>query len=368
MNAIPPVVLDHIRHYICAQDVANALGLPKGKERHKWACPACGSSDALNVYREPGRGSHCFSCGQSHDPIDLVRETLGLDFRPAVEWLAGSLGFAHLLSDEIDEAELRKHQVEIAREQERRRREREEREELARRVGRDVYDRIWPLMMLGPAGTKYLEQRAIPAEVAHHVGIRSVESMAEWRELLEPFTDEELDLAGLTLESGGLFPWEAPFLVIPYWFEKGGIDIIRFRSLNPETRWRYLSPRGHKPTVPYLSHAAFSLSNTHDVLFVCEGELNALSVVVAGAPAIGSCGRAFWNAEWSRDFRWFQRVIVLRDPGVPGQEFAALVRERTEEALGRDWVHQRLRQRFSNEGKDANDLLISGQLGGMIRV
>lgn len=46
--------------------------------------------------RDAGRHSHyhCFSCNAHGYAVDLVKEVQGLDFRPAIEWLARNLGIA----------------------------------------------------------------------------------------------------------------------------------------------------------------------------------------------------------------------------------------------------------------------------------
>src|SRR4051812_39332725 len=76
-----------------AATVAGWLGLePSRRERHKYACRWCESSDALHLYLEPGRGAHCFACAKSYSVIDLVMQVRGFAFREALTWLADRAG------------------------------------------------------------------------------------------------------------------------------------------------------------------------------------------------------------------------------------------------------------------------------------
>jgi len=366
MNTIP---IQYTR-LLDASEVVERLQLPKSKQRHKWACPKCASSDALHVYPGPGRGSMCFSCGESLDAIGLVMSVAGLRFFDALKWLAADFGFSDLLDEKSAGSTLKaKRRIkDIQRQIAERERERERMEAARREDARTVWNDIWPMLTLGFAAHDYLKSRAIPYEVAHHVGIRSVESMSAWENIRAKFSACELHAAGLL---GGddadsyPFPWKVPFLVMPYWLECGGVDILRFRDLSGQAP-KYLSPLGHRPQTPYLSHSAYELADDYSTLYVCEGELNTLSVLYAGAPSIGACGAATWQADWSKDFKWFSRVVVLNDGDKAGDGFAKSVHAATCEALGRAWADRRLKQQYFADGMDANDVLIKGDLEGVI--
>src|SRR5690554_6412024 len=274
MNSLP---IEYAR-LIDATDVAERLHLPKARERHKWACPCCGSSDALHVYPGPGRGSSCYSCGESPDAIGLVMRAGGMKFMDAIRWLAGEFGFSDLIGDKSASStldakrRLRDVQAQIAE----RERERDRLEVERRYAAYDVWDRIWPMLTLGIEGWEYMEGRAIPYEVAEHCGIRSVATEAAWQNIREQFTDDELEGAGLLgKNSRGAYPvpWRVPFLVIPYFLSEGGIDILRFRDLSGSAP-KYLSPLGHRPTTASLDHSGHVLADDYPTLFICEGEIN----------------------------------------------------------------------------------------------
>lgn len=362
------LALEHCR-LLDATDVAELCGLPKARERHKWGCPACGSSDALHVYSGPGRGSTCFSCNAHPDAIDLVELTQGLDFQESIKWLAGEFGFDDLIDGGADPHEARRRTREIKDRIEERRQEKARLEVESRKKAWAVYDKLWPMLELGPSGADCLESRAIPTKVARHVGIRSVESDDQWQVIRRKFWPGTLESAGLTGRKDGdtyPVPWRAPFLVIPYWLEGGGVDVLRFRDLSGDAP-KYLSPLGQKPTTPYLGHAAHELADDYQTLYICEGEINALSVVWAGSPAISSCGNGVWRGEWSKPFRWWRRVVVLCDGDDAGRAFAERVRDATADAVGRDWTDKHLKRRIFIPGTDANDALVDGRLKELVR-
>ena len=353
-----------------ARAVAGLLDIPAAKEGGKHACPNCGSSDALHVYKGPGQGSHCFSCEKSPDAIDLVRLVAGMEFFEAVGWLARQFGFSDLLdngSRGADHAKAKARRRRIANKMREKREEKARIEKAQKAVARSVFTDLWAKMRLGPSGCKYLEGRGVPREVADHFGISSVESKEEWREIRSSVWPPDLEDAGLVGRGDNgpyPLPWRAPFLVIPY-AHGGQIDLLRFRDLSGGNQ-KYLSPIGHRPTAPYQSENAYKFADTHDTLFVCEGEINALSVIYAGAPAVGSCGNGVWESAWSRPFRWYRNVMILCDGDEAGIRFSQKVKKQTQKVLGADWVNKRLRRRKFVDGMDANDALQEGQLKRLV--
>jgi hypothetical protein len=76
-------------------DVAGLLGLAKARERHKYACPACDSSDALHAYPSTGGrggGFTCWSCNRSFSNVDAAAVRWGMEPGDACRELAGRLG------------------------------------------------------------------------------------------------------------------------------------------------------------------------------------------------------------------------------------------------------------------------------------
>lgn len=344
-----------------ATDVAEALRLPKADEQYKWGCPNCGSSDALHCWPGgDGRFARCYSCETGYDAIALTEATLGANFQSAVQWLAEEFGFAKTESEESTDYRKR-----IQKKVKRRRREREKRKRERRQQARPILNRLYRRLALGRSGREYVESRGIPWKLARHVGIRSVGTDRQWQHLRDSFEPDELVAAGLAGEddeTGERYPvpWRTPFLVFDYRNKDGSLDLLRFRHLDGGGP-KYLSPLKLNPTGPYLRHS-YSLSDDHDVLYVCEGEFDALSVAYADHPAVASPGNATWRAAWCKPFRWFERVVVLCDGDEAGRRFSENVFEGVDRTLGRDWAEERLRRRVFDDDTDVNDALQNGIL------
>ncbi|MFM0557587.1 CHC2 zinc finger domain-containing protein [Paraburkholderia sediminicola] len=90
--------LDEVLAAADVPEVARRLGMEVEKRGANLValCPFHEDTrPSLVLYpREPGRHSHyhCFSCHEHGYAVDLVKRVQGLEFRPAVEWLARSLG------------------------------------------------------------------------------------------------------------------------------------------------------------------------------------------------------------------------------------------------------------------------------------
>lgn len=118
--------------------------------------------------------------------------------------------------------------------------------------------------------------------------------------------------------------WE-PFwgmLAIPYQTATGVVT-FKFRRLDdqPEAP-KYLSMPGSKPR-PYNTNDL----HTGDVLAICEGELDAATLHLAGIPAVGLPSVSAWRPHWERLFRGHRRKVFWADRDDKGQglEFAQKV-------------------------------------------
>ena len=359
------LLLTACRELVDCHILARDLGLAPARERHKWACPRCGSSDALHIYQGAGRGGYCFSCGQGIDAIGLVQQTTGMAFPAAMDYLAGTQGFEHLR----EEGRLPTHDhraIEARRRiQEKVRKERRAREEEKVRRharARPVLTEIYHQMTLGPAGQEHLDARGIPEEAYRHIGIRSVEDRREWERLRSGYFDAELQDAGLLGRGrdGETYPvpWRFPVLVIPYVYRADDdlIDLVRFRDLSghPETP-KYLSPLGLTPTDPWGWHCyAPKPEWCHDTLYICEGEIDAISMQVAGMASIGCPGAAVWQDEWAGHCRYWPRIVVVGDDDEAGRKFCTRV--------ANSFRHHRIEVEECYLDRDPSDLLRAGDL------
>ena len=369
------LLLASCRELVDCSQLAHSLGAAPAREQQKWACPRCGSSDALHLYQGAGRGGYCFSCGQGIDAIGLVRSLLGLGFREAVKVVAEEGGFADLVDredalppDNHRRKERRRQMRERVEGQRREReREREERHLRAMPIFREVWRRTW----FRESGRRHLESRGLSLECQRHLGLTSVESRQEWedicREVAEPAALEEAGLIGRGRDGETYpIPWAFPVLVIPYVGrgEAFDLDLIRFRSLaGPPARSgpKYLSPAGHRPTRPY-SHQCIPMCDLHERIYICEGEIDCISIQEVGCPSIACPGAAVWQDEWAIELAFWSKVVVVQDGDEAGGRFGDRV---CESLMRRRIPHERL---ILEDGMDANDHLVDGTLKGVLDV
>ncbi len=218
-----------------------------------------------------------------------------------------------------------------------------------------------------------------------HSGVRSIESPEEYDALVEGWHPDELRAAGLLVESrrkpGTHVPhpgWAVPVLVIPYLTpertthpehgEIPALDTLRFRQLDQRGGPKYLSLAGPMgtPDVPFLSES-IGLALANDMtLIICEGELNALSCLQAGFPAISGCGAGSWRREWCDGLGDVRKVVVVCDGDEAGRKFGESVAGHLLDVYGPRWFGERFGDVSLEAGEDANDLLRAGRLADVL--
>lgn len=322
------------------------LGCRPSRSKDKWSCPLCGSGDNLHDY---GDRVHCFGGCGSFDAPALVRAALGLSFPGALEWLGYTeTNFvprttpAAALSDEVAEDW---------------------------DAGASVDDLAIGLGVgAGPATETVLDwayNRGIDAEtiesletIAPALGTGTIEG---WRDIYFRLGRDRMlasGLAGLSKKDRfyALPWWDQPWAVF---FYDGG-RFARFRRLHDDEGPKMLSPKGMgSPMDPYLwgqaVYTEFSNGWGAQPLWVVEGEIDALSLWQVGKVAIASPGASVWP--WGRMLaREAMRrpVYVVGDGDKAGREFVNLVHASAPGAITRAALWP--------EGRDANDLLLSGTL------
>lgn len=395
MRRFPDDLLEAVRGLSCA-DLAPDLGLVKARERGKWSCPLCGSSDGLHCY-PAGRGARCYVCGANADPIELVRASQGLDFPSAVRWLCDRQGWPY----EADQprarsltrpnpsprlvAPVRAPDAPIWGEMWREREaivleggdvSPEHAAQIAMRAVDSVVRDLWLDLLRdmprsfdhSPRVGSWLAQRRLPDDLALWAGWRACDS-EHWRavilEDLKTKYGEELCAAAGLLRKGEPFPkvdYGGEILVMPYWRGEAlddapgaVVDTLRFRIIRCDGSRQLLNmpnpdpdgwtpsnarPTWHSPSGPYLLNAAHKvrqLTAPDAPLYLCEGESDCLALWACGAPAAATPGASAWRSGWASQLALASpdapsAVIVFMDNDEAGERFV--------DALDRDIIAQ----------------------------
>lgn len=109
-------------------------------------------------------------------------------------------------------------------------------------------------------------------------------------------------------------------LSIPYLRGADKVVGFNFRAMNGETP-KYLSP-GDKHL---YNTAALELADNTGEVFICEGELDAITATeLYGMPAVGVPGATQWQGHkaWRELFRGYRKIWILADPDEAGMALA----------------------------------------------
>jgi len=306
-----------VRDVVAAANIVEVVGqrtsLRKGSgARYMGRCPfhderspSFSVNADLNVY-------HCFGCGKGGDVVTFVRETEGLDFVGAIEWLA-----------ERFRVPLEYEELSPQADQSRRRRERL----LALLEQATVFfeRHLWE----GPAGApvrEYLSGRRLGAEIAKEfrLGLSPGRGLAaKARE--KGFTTEELRAAGLTNQRGNdYFPQR---LMFPLADARGRVIGFQARKLHDDDplKGKYVnSPESElfkKSSVLYGLHLARPEIAKQDRAVVVEGNTDVIALRQAGfEPVVAAMGTALTEQHLRELARLTKRVYLCFDADAAGEE------------------------------------------------
>ena len=337
--------------------VVELLGLEKAatKERKKYPCVKCASSDAMQLYADH---AFCFSCWTVFDNIALAQHSWGMSYAETLPRLCGHLGihFPEKGSGPVGRAPRARRPstpTRVAREPQRAVYETDSSEEVLRQ---EIYGQIFHLSGLGDRSAAYLDGRGLNSELARSYGFRSINPL-EWgdiREIMESLSEEHRRASGLYKEG----QWSPPFggrkelLLIPFFLSMDELAPRRIRFRNPShdagNAPRYQSLFGIGTPFPFNAQV---LEGEVDRLYITEGELDAWALTLQGKAAVGLPGASTassvgaWIAERVRDVAQI-RISTDRDgdQGDKGEGAAQILVDALQYEHGPAWLDERVRR------------------------
>jgi DNA primase len=306
-----------VRDAIAASNIVEVVGLRTSLRKgsgtrytgrcpfHDERSPSFSVNADLNVY-------YCFGCGKGGDVVTFVRETEGLDFVGAIEWLAERFRIPLEYEESSPQAD-----------QSRRQRERL----LALLEQATVFfeRHLWD----GPAGApvrEYLSSRGLGEEIAKEfrLGLSPGQGLAaKARE--KGFTAEELSAAGLTQRRGAdYFP---PRLMFPLADARGRVIGFQARKLRDDDplKGKYVnSPESElfkKSNVLYGLHLARPAIAKQDRAVVVEGNTDVIALRQAGfEPVVAAMGTALTEQHLRELVRLTKRLYLCFDADTAGED------------------------------------------------
>ncbi|MFY9268988.1 MAG: toprim domain-containing protein [Candidatus Manganitrophaceae bacterium] len=317
-------------------DVAQKLGLKiKGRSAHCFAHqPDRNPSLRFNIEKNTFR---CYVCPQiGGSVIDLVMQKLNVRFQAALEYLSGGGTPLPKRSE---------------------RKKPSNRPMIGLMEKNEILQSLLSESPLDKEGVSYLTGRGIDIEIAREKGVGFLwpedYTNVFWR-MSRRFGHERLMAAGLTRFY--LFAKEGlSFLLFPYLLE-GRVHAIKGRCLLTKEEAK---ERGVKRFV--ITDRAEILYNqeilkTNMTVYLCEGEIDTLTLAQAGYPAVGIPGTGSFDESWFNLFVG-KRVVLCLDPDPAGEKTSAYL---TEEFSRRGIAYLKL---DLPNGKDVNECYLEKKEG-----
>ena len=259
---------------------------------------------------------YCFGCGAKGDLISFVRETEGLDFAEAVEWLADRFN----VPLEYEEASPGQDAA----------RKRRERLYAVLEQAASFYERYLWDSQAGSMARDYLAGRALSEEACREfrLGLALGGTVLTRKAVEKGFTVDELRAAGLTRERGDDFFGRR--LVFPLTDARGRVVGFQARRLHEDDplKAKYVntpeSELFHKGSIVYGLDKARAAIAKDDRACVVEGNTDVIALRQAGfQPVVASMGTAL-TAQHLRELGRLTKRLWLAFDGDAAGESAAL--------------------------------------------
>jgi DNA primase len=262
----------------------------------------------------PDRGTyHCFGCGVGGDAISFVRETEGLDFVGAIEWLA-------------DRFHVQLEYEETSPQVDARRRHRERLFALLEQAAAFYERTLWESEAAASA-RDYVASRGFGEDVCREfrLGLSPPGATLARKAADKGYTRDELAAAGLITRRGSDYFQRR--LMFPLTDARGRVIGFQARKLHEDDplRGKYVnSPESelfHKSNVLYGLHLARSAISKQDRAVVVEGNADVIALRQAGLePVVASMGTALTERQLKELARLTSRIYLCFDADAAGEE------------------------------------------------
>jgi len=255
---------------------------------------------------------YCFGCGVKGDMITFVRETEGLDFVGAVEWLA-------------DRFRIPLEYEEVSPEQQERRSRRERLLALLEQATAFYERNLWESRS-GAAAREYLASRELGETVCREfrLGLAPSGDMLGTKAREKGFTREELAAAGLTRRSGGDYFQRR--LLFPLADARGRVLGFQARRMHEDDplQAKYVntaeSELFRKGAIVYGLDRARAAIAREDRAVVVEGNTDVLALRQAGfEPVVACMGTALTEPQLKELRRLTSRLWLAFDGDAAGE-------------------------------------------------
>jgi DNA primase len=309
--------IDELKSALSITVVAKRLGLNVDHGRFRCFFPerhAHGDRTPSVSINEEKRYFKCFVCDDvKGDVISLVRLALGTSFEEAIKWLKGD---APSIKRDMQKPFVKKNIQKT--------------EEHPKFFKEKILFNFLKLLSPVPLNSKiawWLAKRHIYKPVWDKVLLRVIDDYHRvGRELLSKHSLEDLQSAGLFNSQGNLRYGRHP-LIIPYVDEMRRPFFFQARAIDKDVTPKVLNFQGVPIPFPYNREA---LDGKLGIVYLCEGEIDTLTLLGHGFSAVGIPGVKNFKPEWVSLFK-NKKVMLCLDNDAAGREaeerIAALLKE-----------------------------------------
>ncbi len=263
-------------------------------------------------FDEERRKVKCWSCGKvDWDTIALVRHLRSCSFLEAQQWLADRAGVDVPVRSAASPAYDKKHP------------------HASRNYGVLTSFAQAAEATIDEGGLEYLAARGVSAETIKKMRLGYVNDYERvCAAIAKKHPSLSLKDAGIT----SFYPFAkegVPFVTIPYIGVTGKKDgkpswkcvCIKARRLADGSP-KYIATATQIPIL-YNAH----LLNQHEEIFICEGEIDCLTLLSHGFPAVGIPGASGFKEVWAKHFQG-KTVKIVMDPDRKGRQAARDIRRK----------------------------------------
>jgi DNA primase len=281
-------------------------------------CPFHDERSASFHVRPDEKHYHCFGCAESGDPFKFVMETEGLDFKGALESLAGRFGVALEVEEEDPEQAAK----------------RARRERLYSLLARasTYYERVLWEADEARTAREYLANRGLDADMLHEFGIGYAPNV--WDRLVigsrkAGFSDEEMVAAGLAQPKrdrpNELLDRFRGRIMFPTSDPRGRVRGFGARTMGLDGGPKYVNTKDgdlyHKREVLYGIQLARMVAAKSGRMVLAEGYTDVIALHQAGVRnAVGIMGTSLTHEQVDELARLVRVVELCLDADRAGQE------------------------------------------------
>lgn len=278
----------------------------------------------------------CFGCGIGGDTISLVKEYTGKGFSDAVSFIIGreicTIQGTETKGREKGHPPAEGHRIGA---------NSASAEKTAKNTPENAgkYHDIYAYLLHSTGYTsydsEYLKGRGIRIEMLQGVEIKTITDAGKAAEALRAKYDSDtLRSAGL-MNDAGTFALNSHRLLIPYFGADGKIITVKARNIDTDEKPKYRNLKGRplslyginfigKP-LPHITGEGYEMKE-RDTVFICEGEIDAVTLWQSGRMAVAVSGVNNFRDEYAIPLLPY-RIVIIGDNDDAGEVFAANVRD-----------------------------------------